>query len=148
MDRYLHMVLVLHQYKMVWGKVTSLIIYKTKNCLYSVALANLGTGSGEGMPRLVRALSDHTNIKELHIKQLRFGCLPVELFAPQLLRSMLRLLSASTPPAFFPSLQILKVTAGIGPGLNNISDCIEGLFSSIKAVRPNLKTIILRNNMI
>lgn len=98
------------------------------------------------MLRLVRALSNNTIIKKLHVKvfascKLSWG------FAYLLLESMLSLLSGSTPQAFFPSLQTLRIAvyedgdhlydSKYGP------DDIESLLYSIDAVRPpSLKAII------
>lgn len=104
---------------------------------------------GEGMPRLVRALGDHTNIKELIIDDLCGFEARWQISRP-FLESMLALLSVSTSPAIFPFLQKLKVT--LGPYMdgvpssdyNSSTDYIERLLLCIKAVRPfNLKTIIL-----
>lgn len=106
------------------------------------------------MPRLLRALSDYTNIKELYVEeQPRYQ--PMRRFARPLLESMFGLLSGSISPALFPSLQILKITINYDrrSDLNEISDYIshyiEPLLSRIRALRPpNLTTIVVERKRV
>lgn len=117
--------------------------------IISFALAGEGVDGNchGGRPHLLRALSDYTKIKELHIKDLR-RLKPSRGFARLLLESMLNLLSGPALPAFFPSLRMLKVTiAKRDYGREEVaSDYIDSLLLTIKAMRPpNLKIIILED---
>lgn len=110
------------------------------------------------MPRLLRALSDHTRIKELQVKETNLN-IPAREFVRPLLESMLSLLSGSASPALFPSLQILKITIGCykeGGDDKSLADYISHhikpivpLSFKIKAVSPpNLKTIAVGESIV
>lgn len=100
-----------------------------------------------GVPRLVRAISDYTNIKKLHITN-DSPYQRLKLFCP--LMEVLKSLSIPsrfpgiTFPAFFPCLRILEIDLCCDNKHHYISNYIEPLLLSIKSARPpNLKTIIL-----